>query len=115
MGEDKASSQFEKPSEHEIREQPYLKVRIEGKPGAWLFYGLKGHEREYVVHIDGYDWDHYISREFSEKLQEILGKEFYVMNRGSRIEITGKRDDARVQEIIEAALHDNTLAARDEQ
>lgn len=49
-------------------------------------YGLPGHEREYVVIIEGFDHKTYIPDSISDELQKAL-PETTVLNRGTRIEV----------------------------
>jgi hypothetical protein len=49
-------------------------------------YGLAGHEREYVVIIEGFDHNTYIPKSISDELKKAL-PDTTVLNRGSRIEV----------------------------
>ena len=49
-------------------------------------YGRPGHEREYVITINGFNLDNYIPLSISEELQRCFPNTT-VLNRGSRIEI----------------------------
>jgi len=49
-------------------------------------YGLPGHEREYVVIIDGFDHKTFIPKSISDELKKAF-PETTVLNRGTRIEV----------------------------
>lgn len=65
----------------------------QGESNYWAGFGRPGHEREYVVHVRGYDSGSYMPRGLDDPIKEALGEGWGVMNRGSRIEITYLGDE----------------------
>lgn len=81
------------------------------KLGAWTSFGGSGHEGEYLVNLEDCDWNNYIPQNIPQKIQDILGDEWDVSNRGTRLEIMhkreyGKQNDELVYSAIKEALKD---------
>jgi hypothetical protein len=78
---------------------------------SYLSYGGGGHDKEYLVNVAGHDHENYIPNSMSTKLAELLPG-FDVCNRGSRIEVVGKkpygfRDDDKVVAAVKAVVGQN--------
>jgi len=77
------------------------------KKKAYLNFGQPGHEDEYVLHLADDD----IPYDMADKIKEILGENWQVLDRGTRIEIGhkrkfGLRDDKKVSGAVEQAISD---------
>ncbi len=82
--------------------------REKKKVRAELTFGLPGHEWEYVFIVDS---DDFLPSDISETLQDALGEDWEVLDRGTRIEIKNKqklglRDDEKVKTILEKVVAD---------
>ncbi len=89
---------MEKEEELENQEGP--------KPRATISFDTPGHEFEYVIDIEGFGVDNLIPISFSAKVQENLGKDWQVANRGTRLEIISRQFGRRDDEAIRYALSD---------
>lgn len=56
-------------------------------------FNTGGHPAEWTINVPGYNHERYIPRTISDQLAGILGSEFHVDNRGSRLEITSRLFD----------------------
>ncbi len=80
------------------------------KKRARLTFGGPGHSGEYMLNLDDFDgYKKNIPERICISLREILGNEWDVSNRGSRIEIAfikeyGKRDDEKILEAISEVI-----------
>lgn len=76
---------------------------------VYIRFGTPGHEGEYVINIDGYNFEKYIPTMISNSIMQALGKDWEISNRGSRIEISsrkryGLRDDQQVLTAVKNVL-----------
>lgn len=53
-------------------------------------FNTGGHPAEWTINIPGYNHERYIPVAIERQLSDLLGSEFYVCNRGSRLEITSR-------------------------
>jgi hypothetical protein len=82
-----------------------------GESDYWAGFGRLGHEREYTVHVRGYDSDRYMPDGFDDPIQQVLGEDWEVLNRGSRLEVSylgdedgvgsGRPNDALIEPLLE--------------
>jgi hypothetical protein len=88
----------------------FNKTEEREKPlSAWIMFGEGGHEGEYVLNLENCDINHFIPLEIESEIKKELGKDWYVDNRGTRIEIVnkkvyGSRDDENVHSAIKKVL-----------
>ena len=76
---------------------------------AWLSFGMPGHESEYT--FTPTSSNDFLPGEIGKTLESILGEDWYVCDRGNRIEIRnnknyGTRDDEKIKSAIEKANAD---------
>ncbi|OHA13832.1 MAG: hypothetical protein A3G49_04455 [Candidatus Sungbacteria bacterium RIFCSPLOWO2_12_FULL_41_11] len=81
----------------------------EKKPWAMIEFGVSGHEKEYIVVLENYDEKNYIPSEIEDEIQNALGDDWDVDNRGTRLEIInrkkfGLQDDALVITMVKKIL-----------
>lgn len=93
------------PREHFESEPKNVSVE---KAEAFLRWGIPGHEDEYTLNLEGFDMHNFIHQGISNRIQEALGEGYFVMNRGTRLEIMPQkeRDDALVRSTVEQVLAD---------
>lgn len=75
---------------------------------AWLEFGGPGHENEYVFTTENTKDERFL-REIDRAISQVLGDEWAVSNRGTRLEIInikrfGLRDDKQVREALEEII-----------
>ncbi|HEY4715286.1 MAG TPA: hypothetical protein VIH31_02170 [Candidatus Paceibacterota bacterium] len=86
---------------------------LEGDLTFWVQFGGGGHDGEYMVTIEGFDtMDFYPCNTVASTLKEMIGEEWLVSSRGTRIEIYkkdnyGDRDDQKIEESIKLAVKKN--------
>lgn len=68
-------------------------------------FGRAGHEFEYTIGIPGYDQEKFIPPAYEHKLQEELGDNWEVMNRGTRLEVMPRGATAPADEVINQAIN----------
>lgn len=74
----------------------------------WCDGNDPGHPGEYIVHVDGASHDNFILPGFSRRIADLLGDDWNVSNRGTRIEINHRHrwlhhDHDRISVAVEAA------------
>ncbi|MEK7516830.1 MAG: hypothetical protein AAB562_04510, partial [Patescibacteria group bacterium] len=83
----------------------------EPKRKAWIVFGGPGHFGEYLLNLEDCDDKNFIPNRVANAVQNELGDEWDVSNRGTRLEIAhktehGKQDDERVRGAIKKVLGD---------
>lgn len=55
-----------------------------------IAYNTEGHAREFTINIPGYGLENYIPKHVETTMQRLLGAEYMVCSRGSRLEVNSQ-------------------------